>query len=75
MSLDEAHRRLRLKVIGAFGGDGVAITEILLRANALGLVNQVCSKPPSGMCKVVELYVNPSTGGLVIVYDDTPVGG
>lgn len=33
----------------------------------------VVSKPPSGMYRVVGLYVNPSTGRFVVRYDDTPV--
>ena len=31
------------------------------------------SNPPSGKCKVVNLYVVISTGKLVVEYDDTPV--
>jgi len=33
----------------------------------------ITSKPPSGMCKVVELFVNPQTGKFVVRYDNTPV--
>lgn len=33
----------------------------------------VTSKPPSGMYKVVALYVNPNTGKFVVRYDDTPI--
>ena len=29
--------------------------------------------PPSGFCRVVGLYVNPSTGQLIIQWDDTPI--
>jgi hypothetical protein len=31
------------------------------------------SNPPSGKCKVVNLYVVISTGKLVVEYEDTPV--
>ena len=31
------------------------------------------SNPPSGKCKVVNLYVVISTGKLLVEYDDTPV--
>jgi len=30
------------------------------------------SSPPSGMCRVTNLYVDPATGKLVVEYDDTP---
>jgi len=29
--------------------------------------------PPSGKCQVVNLYVDPSTGRLIVEYDDQPV--
>jgi len=33
----------------------------------------VVSNPPQGMCKVVNIYINPQTGKLVADYDDVPV--
>jgi len=30
------------------------------------------SAPPSGKCKITNLYVDPVTGKVVIQYDDTP---
>jgi len=33
-------------------------------------VNPIQSSPPEGRYKVVNLYVNPSNGKLVIEYDD-----
>jgi len=32
------------------------------------------SNPPSGECKVTNLYVNPTSGKLVVEYDDVPGG-
>jgi hypothetical protein len=29
--------------------------------------------PPQGKCPVVNLYVDPTTGRLMVEYDDTPV--
>lgn len=37
--------------------------------------NQFVSVPPSGKNKVVNLYVDPDTGKLVIEYDNTPFNG
>ncbi len=31
------------------------------------------SVPPSGKCKVVNIYVDPDTGKLVIEYEEIPV--
>ncbi len=31
------------------------------------------SKPPSGKYKVVNIYVDPTTGKVVVQYEDTPV--
>lgn len=31
------------------------------------------SEPPSGYCKVIGIYVNPTTGKTVVKYDDTPI--
>jgi len=31
------------------------------------------SNPPSGKCKVVNIYVDPGTGKTVVEYDNTPV--
>lgn len=73
MSPETAAEKLRKKVVGAFGGDGVAITEILLRATNLGLVGRIQSSPPPGMCEVSRIYVNLDTGRLVVEYDDEPV--
>lgn len=33
---------------------------------------QIISRPPHGMCKILNIYVNPNTGKLEAVYDDTP---
>ena len=34
---------------------------------------EIKSNPPKGKCKVVNIYVNPDTGNVVVEYDDTPV--
>jgi len=34
--------------------------------------SKINSIPPPGKCKVVNIYVDPSTNKLVIEYDDTP---
>ncbi len=34
---------------------------------------KIRSVPPSGMCKVLNIYWNPRIKKLVIVYDDAPV--
>ena len=31
------------------------------------------SKPPSGKCRITNLYVDPDTGKVVVEYEDTPV--
>jgi hypothetical protein len=31
------------------------------------------STPPPGNCKVTNIYVDPETGKLVIIYEDIPV--
>lgn len=31
------------------------------------------SKPPSGKCRVTNIYVNPVTGKMEFEYEDTPV--
>lgn len=31
------------------------------------------SQPPSGKCKVTNIYVDPATGKLVVKYEDIPV--
>ena len=31
------------------------------------------SVPPSGMFRVVNIYINPNTGKLAVEYDNTPV--
>lgn len=30
------------------------------------------SKPPSGKCKIINIYIDPETGKVVIEYDKTP---
>ena len=35
-------------------------------------VDMIASKPPTGTCKVINLYINPTTGKMVVEYDDTP---
>ena len=37
------------------------------------VTNFVLSSPPSGYCKVKNLYVDPGTGKVVVEYDDTPI--
>jgi hypothetical protein len=36
------------------------------------LIDKVKSEPPVGFCQVVNLYVNPSTGKLVVEYNNIP---
>lgn len=36
------------------------------------VINKLSSVPPHGMCKVVNLYVNPDTGKFIVEYDNTP---
>jgi len=31
------------------------------------------SIPPEGFCKIENLYVDPNTGKLVVVFDDKPI--
>ena len=41
----------------------------------VGEVNSVsglATTPPQGKCKIVNMYVDPSTGKVVVQYDDTP---
>ncbi len=35
--------------------------------------DNLLSQPPLGKCKVINIYVDPETGKLVIIYEDTPV--
>ena len=35
-------------------------------------LNTAVSNPPSGKCKVTNLFVDPVTGKLVVEYDNTP---
>jgi hypothetical protein len=35
--------------------------------------NIVFSFPPRGKCKVVNIYVDPSTSKLIVEYDDIPI--
>ena len=35
-------------------------------------VTYIPSNPPTGKCKVLNIYVDPDTGKLVIEYEDTP---
>jgi len=35
-------------------------------------VSGVPSSPPSGKCRVINLYVDPATGKLVVEWDDIP---
>jgi hypothetical protein len=37
-----------------------------------GSQNSLSSIPSPGMCKVKNIYINPSTGKCVIEYDDIP---
>lgn len=73
MHREDSVGKLRENVVSAFGGDGVAVTEVLLQAQKVGLVDRICSRPPSGMCQVTGLYVNPETGKIIVEYDDEPV--
>lgn len=41
---------------------GITLTEPKIKSN-----------PPKGMCKVINIYVDPVTGKTVVEYDDTPV--
>ena len=41
----------------------------LLRGSGALLV----SKPPSGKCKVINIYVDPDTGKTIVEYENTPV--
>ena len=34
----------------------------------------VVSAPPENMCRVVNIYINPSTNKLVVDWDDSPGG-
>jgi len=46
---------------------------VLQQILATGGETSVVSIPPSGYCKVSNLYVNLSTGKLEVIYDNTPV--
>ena len=39
----------------------------------LEATNVIISDPPSGKCKVTNIYVDLDTGKLTVQYDDTPV--
>ena len=59
-------------LIGGDSGDWNSILNEAVRA--LLLENEVIeSEPPSGKCKVTNLYVDPNTEKLVVEYDDQPV--
>lgn len=39
----------------------------------VGKAVAICTNPPEGSYRVVGLYVNPTDGNLIVVYDDEPV--
>ena len=43
------------------------------RIRTLEIKYTPASQPPSGYFRVVNLYVDPVTGRLIVQYDDTPV--
>ena len=48
-------------------------TMIIFPDNSEQTTAGMVSKPPSGKCRVTNLYVDPSTGKVVVEYEDTPV--
>lgn len=52
---------------------GVKRQKSLLELINLKGTDSIASEAPVGYCKVTNFFVNPSTGRLVVEYDDTPV--
>ena len=56
---------------GSVGHESIrAFTDAILAAAGL---SELKSVPPSGKCKVTNIYVDPVTGKVIVDYDDTPV--
>ena len=61
-------------------GIGAALTQIKKEAESLrsdsptdyALFKMVKSIPPSGKCRVTNIYVDPVTQKVIVDYDDTP---
>lgn len=49
-------------------GDG-----IIYEDGKQNVSNNVVTTPPSGKCKVINVYVDPDTGKLIVQYDNMPV--
>ena len=53
------------------GGELLYVVKDGADKNVKASVLQI-SNPPTGMCKVTNIYVNPTNGKLVVKYNDTP---
>ena len=51
---------------------GVKRQTVVLESINVGGEGSLGSVPPAGKCKVVNIYVDPSTGKCTVEYDDTP---
>lgn len=61
------------KLLDLLNRYGAKINSMMTTINlAKGDKGDPLSVPPAGCCKVTNIYVNPQTGKLVVVYDDTP---
>ncbi len=57
----------RDREVGLWQSDGVGWIKTEGR-----LTFEILSVPPSGKCELVNLYINPDTGRLVVEWNDTP---
>ena len=61
------------KLVSLINAHSSKINSIMTAINlAKGDKGDPLSVPPAGFCKVTNMYVNPQTGKLVVVFDDTP---
>ena len=44
----------------------------MINQGSIGVQPTLKSDPPTGKYKVINLYVDPATGKLIIEYDDIP---
>lgn len=57
---------------GMWSSDGVSWNRLGVAPTAEQL-GAIVTSPPSGKCKVTNLFVDPSTGKLAVEYEDTPI--
>jgi len=63
---DIIEEKIIFDLVEGHSHDGVNSRRIVIQ------VTGIVSNPPSGFCRVLNLYVDPATEKLVVSWDDTP---